>query len=81
MGVYVAGSTCSNKSTDVILMTEDSITCDVNGEVGEAYEERSSFLRFEGTCSKSEPATKRKRLISLITSFFNLNVRFCRFVS
>ena len=28
-------------------MVEDSITCDVNGEVREAYDERFSFLCFD----------------------------------
>ena len=49
MGVCVAASSFSNESTDVILIMEDSITCDVNGEVGEGYDERFSFLHFEGT--------------------------------
>ena len=49
MGVCVAASACSNESIDEILMIEDSITCDVNGEIGEAHDERSCFLHFEGT--------------------------------
>ena len=65
MGVCVAASTRSNESTDEILMIEASITCDVNGEVGEAHDEKSSFLCFERTWSKENLLPRDKDRLEL----------------
>ena len=46
-------------------MIEALITCDINGEVGEAHDEKSSFLCFERTQSKENLLPRDKDRLEL----------------